>query len=238
MTRQLLREMFLYSDNTYEEKLPTAPPVEVPVPPAGWVFARVLHDDETHEKNRLGLPETFDMFDSHFVPLNEAWQLFLFNLMWRKVPSWVRSQVVTAWASLTKDGLAFTDHNAVQNGRADYIQKLNLSAGPIAWKTLVTGGNTICIKSETVSKGGEACHQILTLNGTLPPPSIDSNLTGLVGVATTRSAETLADGRHLVNPFPQLSNADVPALIISNRTNYIRSRHITTVGPFFHPYVP
>lgn len=217
------------------------PLITLPPPPAGWTYARALHDDEAHDKDRLGLPETVSMVESHWVTLNEAWQNYLFGLMQSHVPTWPRDDVVRAWASYTKDELCYTDGHAVQNGAADFIQGENLESGGIGWRTLTTGGNILLVKQQAEWKGGDLCHEVWTLNGRMNPPNPNEvnyrKTPWLIGASTTRAIVTLPDGRHRVNPFPQLGGADVPALVISNRTNYIRARHIVLVTVWETPYV-
>ena len=218
----------------------------LPPPPPGYRWVRVLHDDEKQDKFRNGLPETVDLVDSHDVVLTEAWQRYLFDSMWRKVPSWTRNQVVQAWASYTADGRCYTDHSAVQNGRADYIQGVNLDAGGIGWKTLTTGGNIHLVKDGPVSQGGEKSYPVVTWDGNKPLGKLlnisNDYVTILAdfinGVATTRTKIVLPDGRHRVDPFPQLGGADVPALFISKRPNFIRARHIIFIDEWESPYVP
>lgn len=218
--------------------------------PAGCWYGVVLHDDEKNEKKRDGLPETVPLFDFHGVELNQAWQEFLFKLLRMQVPEWPLDAVIRAWADLTEDGKCYTDHAAVQNGRADYIQHLNEGNQGIGWATLTTGGDVVMVTGPAVYKGGEFCYPVATLDGTkLPPDTRECNrlmTPHLIHAATTRSAAEASDGTHYVNPFPQLTDRttgivrEVPVLFISNRPNWIRARHIRrltgTLRP--SPYVP
>ena len=164
------------------------------------------------------LPETaiLENKNGQFHLLSKAWQLWWFELMHLACDhAFDERTMLSKWASLTADARAFTDNNAVQNGYADFVQGINLTAKrPIALKSLSTGGN-LC--------------KILATNGTLltiecldvskaPPPIGDVWLKKpwLYQFASQESPKKLANGTYAVSAFPQLSPYGSPVPVVSS----------------------
>jgi hypothetical protein len=203
-------------------------------------YVQLGHDDTTGWKDRNGVPETYPMFESHFVTLNADWQRFWFANLQLSQPTWTLSRLKNAWSGLIADKVCFTDRNAPENGRADFINDPNSEKSGIGHRTITTGGNVFKVKGTAV-KAGLLYYEVETLDGTKPPPNIeDVNILDtpwLIHKATTRTNITLPDGRRRVDPFPQLGGADVPSLLISNTPNFIRADWCERVLLPVSPYV-
>jgi hypothetical protein len=104
-----------------------------------------------------------------------------------------------AYVNLIQDHRSFTDTQAPENGRADYVTGRNLSAKPHSWKCLTTTGNIVKI----IGSDG-IYYKIEALDVTKPPPPVESVMgTHLIHWATEQSLVQIG-ARWVVARYPQL----------------------------------
>jgi len=140
------------------------------------------------------------------IALTREWQLLWYQMLERacynKIPD---IHLKESWRHVTEHGRALTDNFAVQQGYADYILGLNLTAKPIRQKPLTMSGNILRVI------GGDSAYYIveaLDLSG--PAPGIDE-LWGkwwLVQWGTQSTIVKVGDGYRRTD-FPQLNYGGV-----------------------------
>lgn len=136
--------------------------------PAPSSFSRTLYSKEytTDHKARqesdnfigmkdynapIGLPDQMALYPKVWIPLTFAKQKWLFDCLclsaYGILPDNMTAQqkktAIEEWAKFMDGGRCFTNKAGWNNGRADYIQGLNLGADPMEWEPLVLGGNVV-----------------------------------------------------------------------------------------------
>jgi hypothetical protein len=198
-------------------------------------------------KPRTGEPEVVTTYSSgSFVTLNEAWQDYWFALLTRgSMGTMTNSQLISAWANLTVDGRAFTDHHAYNDGYADYIQKVHLDKSPIGFNPLTCGGNVVSIdETDYFFRYGDTYYRVQTLDPINDDPpdinKVNPDVTPyLVHWATNASIIQLDDGTWEVDQFPQLGGTlGVPFPFMAKGKNYIAASKIVKItdGKIPNPY--
>lgn len=236
--------------------------------PAGRKFGYLLHDYELHGVSRptrnqaarhvSGLPETVKAVQPEFMPLTREWQwywadlfsLSLFNRLYNALNDTEKAEIRLAFRSVTRGDRAFTNRHGWDNGRADYVNRVNLGSGPMAQETINCGGNVVELLSDVIRVGGKDVYQVTTLDGNQPPPDplvVNHKTTPwLVFRATTSRRENFDPdtGRWLrediVIPFDQLRSRDVPIPFMGPGSfNYIEADRIRVLpesSPVPDPY--
>lgn len=100
---------------------------------------------------KVGLPDQMQLVLNQWIPLTEKRQVWFFNVLCLaaygktsdKLTRIERPKAISEWASLMDGGRCFTNRKGWNNGRADYIQRLNLNADPMEWEPLLLGGNQV-----------------------------------------------------------------------------------------------
>lgn len=222
-----IQSLHVFSDGSVETPQPLR---RFTVPKRGEFF-QILHDFETAEWGHRPrsvvlnykkdpplnpLPDTAYLpgcKPADFVPLPSEWQMFWFDLLRLACNKTLSDEeLIRRWANLTKDGRAFTDRHAVQNGFRDYIQGLNVGAKPISHKSLSTGGNIV---KKIGVDGGKILVEALDLSK--PPPRAE-DVWGkwyLIHWATQSTVEKLPSGKYRIVRFPQLGSWGTPFPLVS-----------------------
>lgn len=218
----------------------------------------VLHDEQVlgmsrpewndkigRTNNAEGLPETVRFEDSYsdqllLRPMQEFW----YGLLKRANPSMSESDMINAWRSLTVSGRAFTDGCSWSNGRADFIQDLNIGSKPMGFNTMVTGGAVVEIldNGDQHVLGGTTCYRVSTINANDISQNLDPNLFNHDTKPWLVFYATISRRDGTVIKFPQLNGADVPVPLFGNKEfGYIAADRIQLLPigtPIPSCYVP
>ena len=189
--------------------------------PATGKWAQALHDYQCDKWGyeprqpkgyRGGLPETIPAAKNQngaFYPLSREWQTWWFELLRRaNYGMYTDSQLKTRWTALTKNGVAWTDDHAWDNGFCDYIQGVNIGANPMALKALWNGGNVGKVLNE---RGRLLTLECLNFSKS-PPPIADvwEKRPWLYFWASSATWIKLQNKTYIVTPFPQMSPCGCP----------------------------
>lgn len=198
----------------------------------------VMHDEQVWGESRPehndapvwveGLPETVRLEQSVSLGMTKAMQAFWFALLKRSAPNFSEAELLSGWRGLTKSGVAFTDGCSWSNGRADYIQGINLDAKqPMAINTIICGGATVSIldNGALYSIDNTLCYKIAMLNVTTM--SLDVNAINHDTRPDLVFYATVSRRDKTVIKFPQLGGDDVPVPLFSlNDYGYIQADRI------------
>lgn len=217
-------------------------------------FGRIKHDYEVIGTSRpqknlgdtqlqiQGLPEVHKLRNSKFMPLNEEWQFFLYEMMLRVcwntgMPnnSETSAYVKNAFRSFLRDNAAFSNGRG-SDTRADYVNGTNLDQPPIETETILTGGAYVESADgwEKHDVRGVICYAIRTLDGKKSPPIIFFDpwtQTPTVFFATISRRENLVNGKYtkhdVVTPFGQLGGRNCPMFLMGDGdVNYMPVEYV------------
>lgn len=149
-----------------------------------------------------------------------------------------------AYSNLIADHRSFTDTQAPENGRADYVTGRNVNSKPYSWKCLVTTGNIVKI----LGTWGE--HYVIeALDLLKPPPPVEQvhDKPWLIHWATEQGLNQIGS-RWTVARYPQvkvacrengMEESGTPFPVASmGGTNLIKKSHVRIVSGRYSPYVP
>ena len=153
--------------------------------------------------------------------------------------------LMQAYSSLVADHRSFTDTQAPENNRADYVTERNLTRPPYSWKCLTTSGNIVKI----LGVWGE--HYVIeALDLLKPPPPVEEvhDKPWLIHWATEQGLTEVGLRRWTVARYPQIKVAcrengmeesGTPFPLASmGGTNLIKKVHVRIETGRYSPYVP
>lgn len=76
------------------------------------------------------------------VPINQAVQEHIFDIVKRSTVGLTDTEHMAIWKNLMKGNIAFANGTGWDNGRADFIQGINLEKEPIQLEQILIGGGT------------------------------------------------------------------------------------------------
>ena len=236
--------------------------------PAGRTFGYLLHDFDLYQLSRpsrneaarhvSGLPETIKAVQPEFMRLTREWQwywvdlfsLSLFNRLYDRLDAVEKEEIRLAFKGVTRGDRAFTNRRGWDRGYADYVNRVNLRAGPMAQETITCGGNVVELLSGVMRVGGKDVYQVATLDGNQPPPDplvVNHKTTPwLIFKATISRRENYNPDTNrwlredIVIPFDQLRTRDVPIPFMGpSNSNYIEAERVRVLpesSPVPNPY--
>jgi len=214
------------------------------------------HKYRTHPLKKAK-PETVTTFlKDKFVSLTPEWQWFWYrNLIFcafghydeNKLNKKQTEDMHKAWLWMTKGTEMVTNrHGPETHWEVITGKSKNKGNEYIAHDGLLAGGNIIKITGEKISKGGQTMYPFESMDGSKPPPDINTvnveTRPDLFHRATISHFEELDDGTFRVDPFPQLEkyNAHTVFLNISLGQNYVPVNRVELLNGYEtpNPYNP
>ena len=227
---------------------------KIPVPSTRMLWGR--HNDRIYD----------------FAPFSREWQFWLLDLLDyttdRRLPrgeveyyytveygkeirgakmpySFVKytdGSLLWAYSNLIADHRSFTDTQAPENNRADYVTERNVGQKPYSWKCLATTGNIVKILGTW-----NEYYIIEALDLLKPPPPVEEVPSWLIHWATEQGLTQVGE-RWTVARYPQvkvvcrlngMEESGTPFPLASmGGTNLIKKSHVRIMSGRYSPYVP
>jgi hypothetical protein len=228
----------------------------VPVPATRMLWGR--YNDRVYDfvpfvrEWQYWLKDLLDYTTDNRVPIGEVEYYYTVEagkeIKGNKTPysfvKYTEGSLLWAYSNLIADHRSFTDTQAPENNRADYVTGRNVTQKPYSWKCLVTTGNIVRILGLW-----NEYYIIEALDLLKPPPPVEEvhNKSWLIHWATEQGL-TKIGSRWTVARYPQIKVAcrvngmeesGTPFPLASmGGTNLIKKSHVRIVSGKYSPYVP